>query len=635
MTDPGAVEGQLNRSQEWQTAMISDNNNNNDNMHIYRADDQDVEDEENQSCGEIFCEEIKLLKWRVLIVACLITMGSYYIYDFPGSIGTGPSHTIQSRFKDHCKEYTQSMNLNLYAFYSWPNSVLAILGGLLIDKVLGLRKSLILFTVLITLGCGMMYLGVLLVNYPLLAAGRVIFAFGGESQTVAQSTLTARWFSGAKVRGLSVAFALTVAISRVGGTGNFALSPRLSNQHGVTTAFLFGFGLCVFSLLSCLLLVAMDTYGEKKGYVQEEPEQTSSTFSCKQFMDFPAAARVVSVITLCVYVGVFGFITVAVNFLEKRYGLTNDRAGIVVSLFQGLSAGFLPLSGLLVDKFGRRSQVLIFSLTLIGLTLLGFNFLPVVIPPELLMSSLSLGYAFMVAALWTTIPYICAKDQIGFAYGVMTAVQNFGLALFPMLNGQILDHFTETPTSATNSTITLAPAHSTPAPAHTTPEPAHTTPEPVPTTPQPTRATPAPAHTAVDAAQWPVLSGDQGITVAALRTPYRAPHSLYNFFTASPHDFEVVSFAEASHCGNETNSSDNGTVKVVLPQEEGYTLVLLILMGMTGLGVACSVILFFIDLRKDFILGMSSENAQKLMAQRDAEEEDQKDEDDFVGSDIE
>ena len=108
--------------------------------------------DEDKTTGEIFCEEIKLLKWRVLIVACFLTFGSYYIYDFPGSLGTGHKGTIQQWFEHHGKTYNQEDNQALYSVYSWPNTVLAIFGGLLIDKYLGLRRAMLLFTSLIFAG---------------------------------------------------------------------------------------------------------------------------------------------------------------------------------------------------------------------------------------------------------------------------------------------------------------------------------------------------------------------------------------------------------------------------------------------------------------------------------------------------
>src|SRR5438046_2051122 len=121
--------------------------------------------ENEQSTWEIIKEEIVHLKWRILIFCCFLPFGSYYIYDFPGAIGTGPHNTIQAKFEAAGQEYTQEMNQLLYSVYSYPNTVLAIFGGLLIDKFLGLRKAMFLFTALVFLGALLFWVGVQYLNY--------------------------------------------------------------------------------------------------------------------------------------------------------------------------------------------------------------------------------------------------------------------------------------------------------------------------------------------------------------------------------------------------------------------------------------------------------------------------------------
>ena len=40
----------------------------------------------------------------------------------------------------------------LYSLYSWPNVILSLIGGVLIDRVLGVRIGTLVFSLLITLG---------------------------------------------------------------------------------------------------------------------------------------------------------------------------------------------------------------------------------------------------------------------------------------------------------------------------------------------------------------------------------------------------------------------------------------------------------------------------------------------------
>jgi MFS-type transporter involved in bile tolerance (Atg22 family) len=54
---------------------------------------------------------------------------------------------------------------------------------------------------------------------------------------------------------------------------------------------------------------------------------------------------------------------------------------------------------------------------------------------------LILGAAFVMvpAAMWPSIPLIVEKNRVGTAFGLTTTIQNFGLALFPWLNGMLRD----------------------------------------------------------------------------------------------------------------------------------------------------------------------------------------------------
>ncbi|HFE51904.1 MAG TPA: MFS transporter, partial [Bacteroidetes bacterium] len=62
---------------------------------------------------------------------------------------------------------------------------------------------------------------------------------------------------------------------------------------------------------------------------------------------------------------------------------------------------------------------------------------------------IALGAAFVLvpAAMWPSVPLIVPEERVGTAYGLMTTIQNIGLALFPFLNGELRD-LTHTYTSS-------------------------------------------------------------------------------------------------------------------------------------------------------------------------------------------
>jgi MFS family permease len=74
----------------------------------------------------------------------------------------------------------------------------------------------------------------------------------------------------------------------------------------------------------------------------------------------------------------------------------------------------------------------------------------ILIPAHLLMGithwspipmMIMLGAAFVLvpAAMWPSVPLVVDEKRVGTAFGLMTAIQNVGLGLFPFLNGKLRD----------------------------------------------------------------------------------------------------------------------------------------------------------------------------------------------------
>ena len=69
--------------------------------------------------------------------------GSYFCYDNPAALEVQMERDL---------EITTGSFMALYAWYSWPNVVLCWCGGILIDRVLGLRLGAIVFAGFVTGG---------------------------------------------------------------------------------------------------------------------------------------------------------------------------------------------------------------------------------------------------------------------------------------------------------------------------------------------------------------------------------------------------------------------------------------------------------------------------------------------------
>ena len=109
----------------------------------------------------------------------------------------------------------------------------------------------------------------------------------------------------------------------------------------------------------------------------------------------------------------------------------STQAAHVMSIPYFISAGMSPFLGLIVDKVGNRAIMATFApIMLIGVhSTLGFSDGSPVLP----LIAQGLAYSLFAAVLWPSVPLTVEEKSVGTAYGLITAIQNAGLAGFPIL----------------------------------------------------------------------------------------------------------------------------------------------------------------------------------------------------------
>ena len=401
------------------------------------------------------CAEGRHPRWRLLLFICLLTMGTSFNYDFPGAIGTGPEHTIEDHFEDGGHAYSQRDNLLMYSVYSYPNVVVTVFGGVLIDKVLGLRRSMLLFSVLVFLGTALFYLGLKQTRYSLLLVGRVVLGLGGESLYVAQSAYLARWFK--KSTMMALAFALVSSISKTGSSFTFLLSPRIARSYGVEYALLVGCVVALASFVCCVVLLVADVYGESRELVappKKKPVPTNATDDdgtpktfgqkvmavCRNVGALPGTLWLLYSVSLGRTASTSPFIAIARNMFEVKYQVSADTAAMYVSLYQFTCAGLAPFVGIFIDKFGRFTVFI--SLAIAGFVGVHSVFCWAHVAPYIMMPLMGVSSSFLTSVMKPCIPFLVDEHLTGVAYGLLKAVQNIGLATFPIITGNILDAYT-------------------------------------------------------------------------------------------------------------------------------------------------------------------------------------------------
>ncbi|OGU55769.1 MAG: MFS transporter [Ignavibacteria bacterium RBG_13_36_8] len=384
----------------------------------------------------------KIIRWMVLLLISLAMFGNYYIYD---SI---------SPLADLLKSQLGFSDANiglLNAIYSFPNIIMVLIGGLIIDRI-GTRKSVSIFTVLIMLGS---FITALQGNIFTMAAGRLIFGLGAESMIVAITTIIARWFKGKE---LSFAFGLNLTVARLGSflalnspTWGKSLYNYWQNPLWITV------GAGVFAVLGIIAYYSMDLYASKKYVLPKEGNQDKVVI--KEIFNFGKSFWFITALCVTFYSAMFPFQTFAIKFFQEAHGTTREVGGNLSSMLTFAAMIFTPLFGLMADKIGKRSLLMMFgSLLIIPVYLMmaykigrpdilgvgdfvniNFDFFDIhaAIPIYLLipMSMMGIAFSLVPAVMWPSVALVVDNSKLGTAYGLMTMIQNIGLFGFNLLIG--------------------------------------------------------------------------------------------------------------------------------------------------------------------------------------------------------
>ena len=391
-------------------------------------------------------EPTKFFRWTVLVFVSLAMFGNYYIYDSISPLADLLSK--QLNFSD------SDIGL-LQAIYSFPNIIMVLVGGLIIDKI-GTRISVVLFTLLIFIGAVVTAMSS---SLYFMAGGRLIFGLGAESMIVAITTIIARWFKGKE---LSFAFGLNLTVARLGSF--LALnSPSWGKsfyEHWQTPLWISVFA-GVSAVVFILIYFVLDLRASKKFAMPKDGEQDKIVL--KELFNFGKSFWYITALCVTFYSAMFPFQTFAIKFFQDAHGTTREVGGNLSSMLTLAAMFFTPLFGLLADKIGKRSLLMMFGSLLIvpvylimaykidlaaplglhGALSINLDFFDIhsQIPIYLLipMSLMGIAFSLVPAVMWPSVSLVVDSAKLGTAYGLMTMIQNIGLFGFNLLIGYAND----------------------------------------------------------------------------------------------------------------------------------------------------------------------------------------------------
>ena len=391
-------------------------------------------------------EPSRPFRWVVLVFISLAMFGNYYVYDCIAPIADLLAK--QLGFSD------SNIGL-LQAIYSIPNVVMVLIGGYVVDRI-GTRKAILIFGTLCFFGAVVTSLSGAL---TVMASGRLIFGLGAESLIVAVTTAVAKWFRGKE---LSFAFGINLMISRAGSL----LAQQSPSWAGFAYNFwrnplLISVGFGALCIVGAIVYWILEVYAEKK--YQVGPAGATDKVVFRDIRSFGLSYWYIVALCITFYSAIFPFETFAYQFFMDAHHVTREAGGDLVGMLTLFTMFGTPIFGLFVDKLGKRALLMMLgSSLLIPVYLMmaymrsasyvtvylpssadgHFAFVAHHLPPILLLTMAMMGIAFSLipAVMWPSVAYLVEQSKLGTAYGLMTMIQNIGLAGFNLVVGWANDH---------------------------------------------------------------------------------------------------------------------------------------------------------------------------------------------------
>jgi MFS family permease len=365
-------------------------------------------------------------RWAVLLAMSLSVYGSYYAFDYIGPLAPLLSRQLQ---------FSNSDIGLLQAIFSFPNIIMVLLGGVIIDRF-GAKKSVFLFA-------GTTFVGLVITslspNLALMATGRLLVGVGAESLAIATIAGNVRWFRGKE---LSFSSGMKATIERFG-----SLSAQVSPVWAAAAytywrwPLLLGVGFGCFCVIGATIYWILESRAEERYTL--EPEGNKDKLVLREAFTFSRSYWLIVAMCVTWYCGIFPFQTFAQKFMIEAKGTTPQTASLLVGMLPFFSMIGTPLFGALVDLVARRALFMMFGafLLLPVYLMLVYTSLPLALP----MAMMGVAFALVPAVMWPAIAYVVDAKRLGFALGMMDAVQQAGLVCFNLLIGWANDHWAAGP----------------------------------------------------------------------------------------------------------------------------------------------------------------------------------------------
>jgi MFS family permease len=363
-------------------------------------------------------------RFFILFLACTFSFGYFFSFDLPSVLEDPISELLG----------LTSVQYNLfYSLFSWATCVFVIPGGVFIDRV-NARSAGVLFASITVVGQSLFALGGNLKAYWLMCFGRFCLGIGG-ALFVVQMSITSRYFKGKE---MALAYGVIIMASRLGSVINFLSTARLEENTSLAFVLWYSVMMCILSLAFACFFFFFERNNDNKF---EQVKKETKKIHLSDLLTFPLSYWVLTILLTTEFICLFSYISNGVDFLQTKYDFESQKSSYVVGIIYDMAILGCPITGILLDRFGKRTLWMIVgtSLTLPAFLL----FMMSDVSPILGTFVLGTSYIIVLPAVWPSIPLIIQPNHVGTATGLTNAIAFFGVGMSNLVIGFLLDEYSD------------------------------------------------------------------------------------------------------------------------------------------------------------------------------------------------
>ncbi|KAI8997573.1 major facilitator superfamily domain-containing protein [Pilobolus umbonatus] len=312
------------------------------------------------------------------------------------------------------------------------NTILPVIGGIFIDAF-GTIPGALITTLLITSGNIFVALSTSSRNIYMMILGRVLYGIGSGTVVIVQETILSQWFRG---RSLAVVVALMLTISRLASFCAQATVIPIATWTGwYGYGLWFSASLCIFSMIVTFVYIGLlKTVSGTEVQCQKQIEviKRKKSFSWSKLMFLPHSYWLIAIMEFLLGGGWGCFLHI------NRFSYTDAHAAATASVAQILPVFLMPLLGVCVDRFGKRTLMMIGSGVFLLLSMVSLEYTDS--PPSIGLLLFSLSLSLGPVGLVSSVPVILPLSLVGTGMGLIKSCTNIGAAIFDIVTGLLQDH---------------------------------------------------------------------------------------------------------------------------------------------------------------------------------------------------